>query len=150
MTSGASGLVRKIPKILQCGTNPEQRLVRHGGNIQLLVCIVNGGSWLFSPSCSRARFLSAASASRMRSWKGCGVRSKKVAEAGALGVVGDADLHVRQAGEPLDRGGIGGAHVGGGDHPDRDAALTQLLEGRDEQAQTGPPAPPSAGPRVHR
>ena len=50
--------------------------------------------------------------------------------AGALGVVGDADLHVRQAGEPLHRGGIRGAHVGGGDHPDRDAAFAQLLEGR--------------------
>ncbi len=57
---------------------------------------------------------------------------------GALGVVGDADFHVLQAGEPLHRRGIGGAHTGGGDHPDRDAARAQLLESRDEQAQTRP------------
>ena len=38
---------------------------------------------------------------------------------------------VRQAGEPLHRGGIGGDHIGCGDQPDRDAAVASLQTATD-------------------
>jgi len=41
-------------------------------------------------------------------------------------------------GRATPRRGIGGAHVGGGDHPDQDAAVAQFFEGGHQQAQAGP------------
>jgi hypothetical protein len=59
-------------------------------------------------------------------------------QARALGVVGDPDAHVGQAREPLHGRRIRGAQVRGGDDPDRDRAVAELLEGGHQQAQAGP------------
>ena len=57
---------------------------------------------------------------------------------GSLGVVGDANLDVRHARQPLHRRSIGCPHVGGGDQPHRNMPVTQVLESRHQQAQAGP------------
>ena len=59
-------------------------------------------------------------------------------ETGAVGVVADLDLGVGQPVQLLDGLGVGGAHVGGGDHPQLAAVLGKGAKFFQDQPQTAP------------
>lgn len=59
-------------------------------------------------------------------------------QTGAVGVVADLDLRVGQLAQRFDGFGIGGSHVGGGDHPQMSAVLGELTQLLDDQSKAAP------------
>ena len=59
-------------------------------------------------------------------------------QTGAVSVVADLDLRVGQLAQRFDGFGIGGSHVGGGDHPQLSAVLGELTQLLDNQSKAAP------------